>query len=122
MTTFVFSMLIRFIKMLFGRCLIVFRHRRRIYSLLRSLLEKIIFAWKGRSTYDVHENCPIFKTSLAPVHLRPEFFHPLNLGCPILNDNGKQWKPERCLLNSTKLKYHKLALLSGLQLFKFSRL
>ena len=28
--------------MFLGRCLTVFRHRRRVYSLLRSLLEKVI--------------------------------------------------------------------------------
>ena len=36
--------LIPFIKMFFDRWLTVFRHRRTVYSLLRFLLEKIIFA------------------------------------------------------------------------------
>ena len=35
---------------------------------------------KGWYTYDVHENCPIFKTTHTLVHLRPKFFHPLDLG------------------------------------------
>ena len=39
---------------------------------------------KGQCTYDVHENCLIFKTP-PPVHLRLEFFHPFGLGRPILN-------------------------------------
>ena len=29
----------------------------------------------GRYTYDVHENCLIFKTPQPPVHVRPKFFH-----------------------------------------------
>ena len=44
---------------------------------------------KGWYTYDVHENCPIFKTlhPLHPlVHLRPKFLHPLDLGRAISNE------------------------------------
>ena len=37
-------------------------------------------------TYDVHENCLIFKTSHPIVHLRPKFCHPLELGRPISNE------------------------------------
>ena len=39
----------------------------------------------GRYTYDVHENCPIFKTPHhpCPVQLRPKFFHTLDLWCPL---------------------------------------
>ena len=42
----------------------------------------------GRYTYDVHENCPIFKTPHhpCPVQLRPKFFHTLDLGCPLSNE------------------------------------
>ena len=42
----------------------------------------------GWYTYDVHENCPIFKTTPTPtllVHLRPKVFHPLDLGRPTFN-------------------------------------
>ena len=39
----------------------------------------------GWYTYDVYENCPIFKTTYPLVHLRPKFFHPLVLGGPISN-------------------------------------
>ena len=41
---------------------------------------------KGRYTYGVHENCPIFKTPHASVHLRPNFFHPFDLGYPISDE------------------------------------
>ena len=42
---------------------------------------------KGRYTYDVYENWPIFKTYHSPlVQLRPKFFHPLDLGRSILNE------------------------------------
>ena len=44
--------------------------------------------------YEVHENCPICKTPTPLVHLRPKFFHPLDLGRPISNElpypNDKQ--------------------------------
>ena len=36
--------------------------------------------------YDVHENCPIFKTPHPRVHLLPIFFHLLELGRPISNE------------------------------------
>ena len=39
----------------------------------------------GWYTYDVYENCPIFKTTHPLVHLRPKLFHPLFLGRPISN-------------------------------------
>ena len=38
-------------------------------------------------TYDVHENCLIFKTPHPIVHLRPKFCHPLELGRPISNES-----------------------------------
>ena len=40
----------------------------------------------GRYTYDLHENCSIFKTPHPLVQLRPKFFHPLDLGRPISNN------------------------------------
>ena len=49
----------------------------------------IIFS-KGRYTYDVHENYLIFKIPISLVHLRPKFFHPLDLGRPILNELHKK--------------------------------
>ena len=41
---------------------------------------------KGRYSNDVHENYPIFQTPTTLVYLRSKFFHPLDLGCPILNE------------------------------------
>ena len=49
---------------------------------------KELFLIKGRYTYDVHEKCPIFKTFSPLVHLRPKFFHPLDLEHPISNDTS----------------------------------
>ena len=40
----------------------------------------------GWYTYDIHENCPIFKTPTPIVHLRPNFFYPLVLGRPFSNE------------------------------------
>ena len=34
----------------------------------------------------IYQNCPIFKTSHLLAHLRPKFFHPLDLGRPISNE------------------------------------
>ena len=42
-------------------------------------------AVKECNTYDVHENCSIFMTPHSLVHLRPKFFHPLDLEHPISN-------------------------------------
>ena len=39
-------------------------------------------------TFDVLENCPIFKTSHPLVHLRPKFLHPFDLGRPISNETS----------------------------------
>ena len=51
---------------------------------------------KGWYTYDVYENRLIFKTPQPPVHLHPNFFHPLDLRCPILNESltlsNKLWE------------------------------
>ena len=52
---------------------------------------------KGGYTYDVHQNCLIFKTPPL-VHTRPKFFHPLDLGQPILNN-----PPPNLSKNKTKL-------------------
>ena len=73
---------------------------------------------KGWYTYDVYENCPIFKTPHPLVHLRPKFFYPLDLGHPIsnespffLNDNQsikrKQSKDDYCyqILPSGRLSF-----------------
>ena len=58
----------------------------------RKVIQKLrIYQWnnrilayvKGRYTYDVHENCLIFK---SPQHLRPKYFHPLDLGRSALNE------------------------------------
>ena len=45
---------------------------------------------KLRYTYGVRGNCLIFKTPypLSPFHLRPKFFHPLDLGRPVLSDTS----------------------------------
>ena len=40
----------------------------------------------GLYTHDVHENWSIFKTPHPLVHLRPKFFHPLDVGRPLLNE------------------------------------
>ena len=45
--------------------------------------------YEHNTTCDVHENCLIFKTPTTPVHLRPKFFHPLDLGRPILNEPAR---------------------------------
>ena len=42
--------------------------------------------YEHNATCDVHENGPIFKTPTPSPHLRPKFFHPLDLGRPILNE------------------------------------
>ena len=47
---------------------------------------KIFLCSKGRYTYDVHENWPIFKNLHPLVKLLPKFFHPLDLGRPISNE------------------------------------
>ena len=47
------------------------------------LLLRALFLQMGWYTYIVHYKCPIFKTPHPLVHLRPEFFHPLDLGRPI---------------------------------------
>ena len=41
---------------------------------------------KGWYTYDVYENCSIFRTPYPLVHLRPKSFHTLGLGHPISNE------------------------------------
>ena len=41
---------------------------------------------KGQYTYDVHENCQIFRTPHPSIHLCSKFFHPLDLKRPILNE------------------------------------
>ena len=47
---------------------------------------------KGWYTYDVHENCLIFKTPIPTVHLLPKYvrvhLHPLDFGRPILNEHA----------------------------------
>ena len=48
--------------------------------------EKAKETTKGRYTYEVHENCLILKIPTLLVHLRPKFFHSLNLGRPISNE------------------------------------
>ena len=51
---------------------------------------------KGWYTYDVHENCPIFKTTHTLVHLHPKFLHPLDLGWTS-HFRRTPWKRERDL-------------------------
>ena len=48
---------------------------------------------KGRYTYNIRENRPIFKISHSPVHLFPNFFRPLDLRRSNLNDpiSKKLW-------------------------------
>ena len=41
---------------------------------------------KAQYTYDVHENCLVFKTSHPNVHLLAKYFNPLERGRPILNE------------------------------------
>ena len=47
---------------------------------------KIFLCSKGRYTYEVHENWPIFKNPHPLVQLIPKLFHPLDLGRPISNE------------------------------------
>ena len=54
-------------------------------SQIRNVPTSIIAAVKECNTYDVHENCSIFMTPHSLVHLRPKFFHPLDLEHPISN-------------------------------------
>ena len=42
--------------------------------------------YKGRYTYDVHENCPIFKTPHLLVQLLSKLFLLLDLGRPISSE------------------------------------
>ena len=55
---------------------------------IKKIRKLINISYKGQYTYDVHEKCLLFKTHHPPpplVHLRPKFFHPLDLGRPISN-------------------------------------
>ena len=60
--------------------------RCNLFALIRLVYIIVGLPHKGRYTYGVHENCLIFKTPPTPlVHMRPKFFHPLDLGRPISN-------------------------------------
>ena len=52
---------------------------------LELVCESFCFFDRGSYTYDVQENCPIFKSPDPLFHLIPSF-HPLDLGRPISND------------------------------------
>ena len=56
---------------------------------LWNVAHTIFSAWKGsqeRHTYDIHENCPIFKTPTHLAQLRPKISHNLHLGRHISNE------------------------------------
>ena len=56
---------------------------------LWNVAHTIFSAWKGsqeRHTYDIHENCPIFKTPTHLAQLCPKIFHNLHLVRQISNE------------------------------------
>ena len=53
---------------------------------LEPVCESFCFFDRGWYTYDVQENCPIFKTPDLLVHLNLNTFHPLDLGRPISDE------------------------------------
>ena len=55
-----------------------------ILEFLWNFIHAKIYLLKGWYTYDVHENCPIFKPPTT-LSIRPKFFHPLDPGRPISN-------------------------------------
>ena len=60
-------------------------NKRDAFHVLRDLknTQGNLLLVKGWETYDVHENCPIFKTTQPPVHICPKFFLSLHLERPI---------------------------------------
>ena len=57
-----------------------------VWLIILRLVSTTSFCYKRRYTYDIHKNCLISKTPTPSVHLRPNFFHNLDLGRPVLNE------------------------------------